>query len=212
MAPTTVKLKTMVCSLILVLATEVLGWGFLRAAFKPMVVLALIRLVQIGGIIGLVIFFEGGLQTIGWAPETWTTGLLKGARWSLGFALVAALAMGAIYLAGRNPILLLRSPMPRRAPDLARLLLVGGFVGPLAEELFLRGLLYTYFRRWGFLFALVASTAIFVPLHALNGLPVVQIVGSLVFAIAYEISRNLMVPITIHILGNLALFGLSLAC
>jgi hypothetical protein len=37
-----------------------------------------------------------------------------------------------------------------------------------------------------------------------------QIVGGVLFAIAYEIEGNLMTPITIHSLGNLAIFTISL--
>jgi membrane protease YdiL (CAAX protease family) len=37
-----------------------------------------------------------------------------------------------------------------------------------------------------------------------------QIIGGIVFALAYEASGNLLVPITIHVLGNLAIFTLSL--
>ena len=203
-------MKTLLANLALILAAEALGWGLLRTALKPMWVLATIRLVQIGGILGLVIALEGGLQVIGWAPETWGAGLLKGALWSMGFALVAALTMGIVYHAGRNPLLMFSDPQLRQRPDLALYLLVGGFIGPLAEELCFRGLLFTFFRRWGFLLALMTSTAIFVLLHVVHGLPVVQIVGGVVFAISYETSRNLTVPITIHILGNLAIFTLSI--
>lgn len=211
MAPTSIKLNTMASSLALILAAEALGWGLLRTTLAPLVVLAIIRLVQIGGIIGLVSLTEGGLHTIGWAPETWAAGIRKGALWSLGFALAAALAMAAVYLAGRNPLRMLHAPLPRLGPNLFLFLLVGGFIGPLAEELCFRGLLFTYFRRWGFWLALAASTALFVVLHAVHGLPVVQIVGGVVFAISYETSRNLMVPLTIHVLGNLSIFTLSLA-
>jgi hypothetical protein len=35
-------------------------------------------------------------------------------------------------------------------------------------------------------------------------------VGGIVFAVAYELEGNLMVPITIHVLGNTAIFALSL--
>jgi len=210
MAPTTLKIKTLAISLALVLVAEGLGWALLQTHLKPMAALALIRLVQIGGILGLVVFLEGGLHAIGWAPMTWPPGLLKGALWSLGFALAAALTMGVVYLAGRDPLLMLHAPLPRPGPDLALFLVVGGFIGPLAEEICFRGLLFTYFRRWGFLLAVATSTAIFVVLHAVHGLPVIQIVGGIIFAISYETSRNLMVPITIHVLGNLAIFSLSL--
>jgi membrane protease YdiL (CAAX protease family) len=33
-------------------------------------------------------------------------------------------------------------------------------------------------------------------------------VGGLVFAVAYEIEKSLLVPITIHVLGNFAIFSL----
>jgi hypothetical protein len=42
------------------------------------------------------------------------------------------------------------------------------------------------------------------------GIPLAQVVGGIVFAVAYEIEGSLMVPITIHVLGNLAIFTLSL--
>jgi hypothetical protein len=35
-------------------------------------------------------------------------------------------------------------------------------------------------------------------------------VGGIIFALAYEIERSLMVPVTIHVLGNMAIFTLSL--
>ena len=94
--------------------------------------------------------------------------------------------------------------------ELALYFVIGGFIAPVAEELCFRGILYTFFRRWGIMTAMVASTAIFVMLHTIHGLPVIQIVGGIVFAMAYETSRNLTVPITIHCLGNLAIFTLSL--
>jgi hypothetical protein len=37
-----------------------------------------------------------------------------------------------------------------------------------------------------------------------------QAVGGILFAVAYEVERSLLVPITIHVLGNLAIFSLSL--
>ncbi|MBW2341949.1 MAG: CPBP family intramembrane metalloprotease [Deltaproteobacteria bacterium] len=42
------------------------------------------------------------------------------------------------------------------------------------------------------------------------GIPLPQVVGGIVFAVAYEIEGSLMVPITIHVLGNLAIFMRSM--
>ena len=74
-----------------------------------------------------------------------------------------------------------------------------------------RGLLYGFFRRWGVFSALVLSTLMFVSVHfAGGGAGIPQVVGGIVFAIAYEVEGYLMTPITIHVLGNAAIFTLSL--
>jgi hypothetical protein len=43
-----------------------------------------------------------------------------------------------------------------------------------------------------------------------QGVFVHQVVGGIVFAVAYEVEGSLLVPITIHVLGNMAIFTLSL--
>jgi membrane protease YdiL (CAAX protease family) len=58
--------------------------------------------------------------------------------------------------------------------------------------------------------ALAASTALFVVLHSVSGIPVTQLIGGIVFALAYEVTENLMVPMVIHVTGNLAIFCISL--
>jgi uncharacterized protein len=86
---------------------------------------------------------------------------------------------------------------------------VGGIVAPIAEEVVFRGLIFGYLRRWGLTAAVLISTALFAALH-LPTIPVTQVVGGAVFAIAYHMGGSLMVPIVIHMLGNLAIFTLSL--
>ena len=211
MASTYIKMKTMAASLVLILATELLGWWILKmTSGSPLAMIGLIRVIQIIALAWMVTRWEKGLSAIGWATDSWISGLAKGAVWSLAFGAAAALAMAVIYLLGKNPLLMIKSPLPSRQWELALYFVVGGFIAPVAEELCFRGILYTYFRRWGIMTAMVASTAIFVMLHTIHGLPVIQIVGGIVFAMAYETSRNLTVPITIHCLGNLAIFTLSL--
>jgi membrane protease YdiL (CAAX protease family) len=59
--------------------------------------------------------------------------------------------------------------------------------------------------------ALLLSTAVFVVAHAIfHRIPLPQIVGGILFAVAYEKEKNLMVPITIHVLGNLAIFAIAI--
>jgi len=81
----------------------------------------------------------------------------------------------------------------------------------MTEEVFFRGILYGFLRRWGIAVALVLSTCAFAFTHGLgHGFPLTQVVGGILFAAAYEVEKNLLVPISIHCLGNLAIFSLSL--
>ena len=104
---------------------------------------------------------------------------------------------------------MVRTPLPHKVNTLILFFLVGGVLAPVAEEIFFRGLLYGFFRRWGAAVAVILSTALFAFAHPLQSLPFTQIVGGLLFALSYEVEGNLLVPITIHVLGNLAIFALS---
>mgnify|MGYP001477487223 CR=1 FL=1 len=212
MAPKPIHIRplTLAVALMVVVGLELLaGFALEWTGWPRFAKIGAVRLLQIAGMLWTVIRLEGGLGAIGWQPRSWPAGLIRGVGWSLVFALAAGLGMAVIYLAGWNPIALIRSPLPGRPSDLVLLFLVGGVIAPIAEEICFRGILFSFFRSYGIVAAIVFSTAIFVVLH-FNRLPATQVVGGVVFALAYETSRNLMVPITIHALGNLALFALSL--
>lgn len=214
MASNPVKINGLTLAVALggVIGAEVIVGGLLQWSSLPHFGrIIVVRLVQIGCMLYTVVRMAGGLAVIGAAPATWFAGFKKGALWSMAFALVAATGMAMLHLLGLNPLKLLHSRLPSRLFDIILLFLAGGLVAPIAEEVLFRGILYTYFRRWGIVTALIASTAVFVALH-FRALPIpfTQIVGGLVFAIAYETSHNLVTPVTIHILGNTALFSLSL--
>ena len=88
--------------------------------------------------------------------------------------------------------------------------ILGGFFAPLAEEIFFRGILYGFFRKWGISTAIIVSTLLFVLPHTSgHTLPITQIIGGILFAVSYEVEKNLLVPITIHSLGNLAIFTIA---
>lgn len=211
MAPDPIKIITLAASLALVAAVEWTAPWLIQITDWPVItVLGLIRLLEIGAMIGMVLYFETGLSAIGWPPATWIRGIGIGALWSLGFALAAASAMAVLYVMGQNPLTMLRTSLPGEHSGLLTFFLVGGLIAPLAEEICFRGLVYTFFRRWGIVTAVIASTLLFVVLHSVHGFPLVQIIGGLVFAMSFEITRNLMVPIVIHVLGNSAIFALSL--
>ena len=207
-----IQLKILFLCLAAVIAVELATWVVVsRYAFHPMLILAGARLLQILLIVLITVIWGRGLSSIGLARSGMVSGLKKGLLWSAGFGAIASLISIGLFAAGINPLALIRIRLPRQSVDLVLFFIVGGIVGPVAEELFFRGILYGFLRRWGVVVALILSTVIFVLCHPIShGIPVTRLVGGLVFALAYEIGDSLIVPITIHGLGNLAIFTLSL--
>jgi membrane protease YdiL (CAAX protease family) len=171
--------------------------------------LGLARLVQALLIVWIAGATGAGTACVGLKRSGWLHGLWRGVLWSAAFGAVALCVLGLLSLTGMKVLSMIRSPLPHEVHTMVLFFLVGGVVAPVAEELFFRGLLYGFFRRWGAAIAVILSTALFALAHPMRGLPLTQIVGGLLFASAYEVERNLLVPITIHVLGNLAIFALS---
>jgi membrane protease YdiL (CAAX protease family) len=200
-----------VFSLGLIVLTEMSAWLVVQHfGMVPLYAIGLVRLIQIGGILSGVVYLQNSLSAIGWSPSTWRQGIVWGAIWSMAFGAVVAIVMGLLYMSGTNPLAIVHSPLPSEPVQKLLFFIIGGLIAPLAEEICFRGVLYSYFRRWGVVTALIASTVLFVILHSVHGFPLTQLVGGILFALSYEFSGNLMVPITIHATGNLAIFTLSL--
>ena len=182
-----------------------------KGQYDPMIILGAARLLETGFIILIVMTLGKGVSSIGLAPSTMVHGLKKGLIWSAAFGLATFFAFIAFFLIDINPLALIHTCLPARVNKIVLFFFIGGLVGPIAEEVFFRGMLYGFFRRWGVLVALILTTLIFVLAHPVfPGIPVTQVVGGVIFALAYEIEKSLMVPITIHLLGNMAIFTLSL--
>ena len=207
-----IQIKTLFLCLATVIAIELGTWVFIsRSAYDPMLVLGCARLLQILLIILIVLTWGKGLPSIGLARSEMVSGLRKGLLWSAGFGAIASIASVGLFVASINPLTLMKTRLPTQTGDLILFFIVGGMVGPAAEEFFFRGILYGFLRRWGMIVALVLSTLIFVLCHPIgHGIPVTRLVGGLLFALAYEFGGSLVVPITIHGLGNLAIFTISL--
>jgi membrane protease YdiL (CAAX protease family) len=152
----------------------------------------------------------GGWQMLGLDRSTLASGIRHGLIWSAGFAAAAGLMFLGLWMTGENPLAMIRSPLPASPADRALFFFVGGIVAPAAEEAVFRGLIFGYLRRWGLAVAILISTGLFAAIHTGVALPVTQIVGGAVFALAYHKCGSLMAPIVIHTLGNLAIFALSL--
>jgi len=151
-----------------------------------------------------------GLAALGFSRAAALRGLGRGLLWSAAFGALAAAAAGVLYWAGLPAPSSGAMGLPRGTTQLVMFFAVAGLIGPVAEEIFFRGILFGFLRRWGFIPALLLSTALFAAVHPYQTLPFTQIVGGILFALAYEKEGTLLVPITIHVAGNHALFVLAL--
>jgi hypothetical protein len=206
-----IALKTLVASIAAVLVAEVLLRPAIATLFiSPLPGLGITRILEIILLIFIAIQFEKSIEAIGLTPKKMPAGIKKGMIWSAGFGIAAIVLIVLLYVAGINALRMLYTPLPFSKALIFIYLLIGGVIGPIAEEIFFRGILYGFLRRWGAYTAVISSTLLFVLPHlAGSNLPFTQLVGGIVFALAYEKEKNLMVPITIHCLGNLAIFSIT---
>jgi len=202
-----IKIRTLTVSVLAVLLVELAArMTFLGSSLFG---LGLTRFIQVLLMVWIAGTTEGGTACIGLDRSRWFRGIRRGLLWSAAFGALALCAFGLLSLAGTRVLPMVRTPLPHKVNTLILFFLVGGVLAPVAEEIFFRGLLYGFFRRWGAAVAVILSTALFAFAHPLQSLPFTQIVGGLLFALSYELEGNLLVPITIHVLGNLAIFALS---
>jgi membrane protease YdiL (CAAX protease family) len=205
-----IKLSTLVISILGIAAVELVARILIsRDLLAPLTGVGMARLAQIIFLMTLIKLREKRLSIIGLASTNLFRGFKRGLLWSISFGVGAAIVLFIIYLAGIKVTALFRMQLPSESSRLIAFLLAGVLIGPIAEEIFFRGILYGFFRRWGIPFAVILSTLLFVLPHAPSSgpaIPVTQLIGGILFAVSYEIEKNLLVPITIHSLGNLAIF------
>ncbi len=172
------------------------------------------RLLQTGAVFWAVRRFGGGVSSLGLSRAGLVSGLLRGVIWCFGFGAVAALGGLVLHFVHIDPFFPFRQPLPVSGPGhLLAYVTVGSLVAGLSEEVFFRGLVFGYLRRYGFLAALVASTLAFIAPHYLvsrGAAPLFQGLGGLLFAIAYEREKNLVPPMLLHAGGNFVLFALTI--
>ncbi|MFH2099078.1 MAG: CPBP family intramembrane glutamic endopeptidase, partial [Pseudomonadota bacterium] len=148
-----------------------------------MTALGTVRLAQAAWVMGMAWCLGNGAPSFGLARVNLLPGFKRGALWCLFFALVAGIGILVLHLLGLAPLRMLHSRLPESTLGLALFIFVGTFIAPLAEELFFRGLVYGYFRRWGIPAALLVSIVFFVLPHmGASRIPFTQMVGGVVFA------------------------------
>ena len=206
-----ITLNTLLISTVAVVSIEsATRVAILQGGLAPLVGLGAARLVQICLMLMFIRHWERKLDSIGIVPSNVSRGLKKGVIWSLCFGVAVSLAFIIFFFCGINVLKFFQTPMPFSHKDIFLFFSVGAVIGPIAEEIFFRGIIYGFFRQWGFTIALMVSTILFVFPHLVgSSIPLTQVIGGLLFAVAYEIEKNLIVPIVLHSLGNLAIFSLS---
>ena len=206
-----IKLSTVIISIVIIAAIEI-GVRLLtgRQLIMPLTGLGLARSAEIISLLILVKKREKSLSAIGLVPSRICAGLRKGLIWAVTFGSAAGLILFICYLLKINVPALFQMQLPTTISELTTFFLLGAIIGPIAEEIFYRGILYGFFRKWGIPAALILSTLFFVLPHtSANTIPVTQIIGGILFAASYELEKNLLVPMTIHSLGNLAIFSIA---
>ena len=207
-------LKLLIASILIIVAVELVVGKLAHVLdlSQPLIMVGAARAMEILLMMVLAYGITRSFSIVGLAPERLLPGLKAGLFWSFVFAgLVVAAGAGIYFFAGVNPLGLVAAQLPESMTGRVLIFLIGGILGPAAEELFFRGICYGYFRKWGILSAIIITTGIFVVAHSIkSAIPVPQIVGGIVFALSYERSKSLITPVIIHVLGNLAIFTLSL--
>ena len=206
-----IKISTVIRSILGVAVIEIIARLVIdHNLVDPLIGLGLARLAAIMVLLTLVKISEKDYLTIGLNPSNVSSGLKKGFIWAVIFGIASGVILCGIYLLGVNVPGFFRGQLPAETRNIYAFFIIGTFFGPLAEEIFFRGILYGFLRRWGMVTAIVLSKLLFVLSHTSGpALPITQIIGGILFAVSYEVEKNLLVPITIHCLGNLAIFTLA---
>lgn len=207
-----IEIKILFLSLAAIISVETAAnFVISQGRVQPIVILGAVRLVETALMVLMIGTWGNGMSSIGLAPSKMVSGLIKGLIWSAVVAVATAVAFVLLLTAGVHPLSLIRVNIPAKSEDIFLFFCIGGMVSPIAEEVFFRGILFGFFRRWGFWAAMVLSTLIFVVAHpGVSNFPLPQLAGGILFAVAYERGKSLIVPITVHALGNMAIFTLSL--
>ena len=206
-----IKISTVIISILAIAAIEtIVRLVVQQNLIAPLIGLGFARLAEIIFLLMMVNIREKDFRAIGLNSADIFAGLQRGFIWAVIFGVAAGVALGIIYLLGIDARSFFQMKLPDNIMNLIYFFFIGAFLAPLAEEIFFRGILYGFFRRWGISTAIIVSTLLFVLPHTSgHTLPITQIIGGILFAISFEVEKNLLVPMTIHSLGNLAIFTIA---
>jgi membrane protease YdiL (CAAX protease family) len=86
------------------------------------------------------------------------------------------------------------------------MLLMGGVVVPIGEELLFRGILFAWLRRWGLPLSVILSSLVFGIFHGFSVVFFTAAILGAMLALLYEWSGSLWPPIIAHSANNLFSF------
>jgi uncharacterized protein len=136
-------------------------------------------------------------------PGWWIAGLLIGL---IVIPISGLIALAIQLLLGRpleNPQLPFLAPEGFTWIAMISMLVLGGLVAPLAEEMFFRGLLYDWMHsRWGTVVGILGSALIFGAVHGEVSVGGAAAVLGIVLAWVYQRSHSLWPSFLIHALNN----------
>jgi membrane protease YdiL (CAAX protease family) len=89
------------------------------------------------------------------------------------------------------------------------MLLMGGIVVPIGEELLFRGILFAWLRRWGLPLSVIVSSLLFGLFHGFSFVFFTAAILGAMLALLYEWSGSLWPPIIAHAANNLFSFAIE---
>ncbi len=111
--------------------------------------------------------------------------------------------LGLLGLPMENPQIAFFAPQDATWLAAISMLLVGGIAIPFAEEVFFRGVIYTWLRQWGKRIALVISAFLFAIAHLHPTIVVSTFFVGLITGMLYERSQSLWTSIIVHCFFNI---------
>ncbi len=205
--------------LLLVRLTTTLGMGDLRSFFDQRPVVAVVTSVAVVDLLAVLAIAmvivarrRGSWREIGFRAPPLVPLLLTPAIFFTQTVLIAIINLTILTLTGEfnNPQRdLFTDPSGFSWLNFGLAFFAGAIVAPVVEELVFRGLLYQWLRmRTNVTVGVIVSAAIF---SAIHGIPIVfpaLFMVGIVLAVAFEWSKSLWVPITLHFFQNATVISL----
>lgn len=198
-------------AVILIAVVELLLQPVFIHFFKPgntIIITGIMRLIELNILLGVVKQLSGNLLFISLSSKNFKQGLIRGSFWGIGVGLLIIMGLTGLKFFNPKWAGLFVASVPPNESVLFYFLIVG-VIGPVAEELFFRGIIFHTFRNQGLLLATVISTVLFAVFHWNGSFPFAQIIGGILFVMILEKEKNLLSPMIVHCLANLTLLGLS---